>query len=258
MSIRGLSCVALAWMAAAAVGCGGGDGGGGGSDGSGKVNDGIVVAVSKDLFIGVSRDSGATWQTIMHQPGLPEEQGLLVRASHVNGRYFAFGWRLFTSTDAVTFTELQPPVREWYGEVVYGNGIYLTAGGFGQVIRSGDGINWEAVTLLPGVPDGIRSAAFGDGRFALAADNGTVFVSADQGATWAPDPALQTVNVAFCNGAFQDGTACGKSNASAGAWSGHGYSFRNKWPEALLRSGDGVTYEPVGIPAPRDLAFVAP
>lgn len=247
---------ALAMAVAFVAGCGGGDEGG---QAGGKVNNGTVVAVSRELFIAVSRDSGATWTTVMHQPGLPEEQSLLVRASYVNGRYFAFGWRLFTSTDAVTFTELQAPIKEWYGEVVYGDGIFLTGGGFGQVITSTDGTTWTAAALIPGVPQtGIRSAAYGGGRFALADASGNVYVSADKGATWAVEPGLQTVSVGFCEGAFKDGAACGKSNASVGIWDGHGYRFRQKWPEALERSEDGMTFVNVGIIAPRDLVFGPP
>ncbi len=248
---------ALVMATALVVGCGGGDEGPGTG---GKINNGTVVAVSRELFLAVSRDSGATWTVLMpQQPGLPEEQGLLIRASYVNGRYFAFGWKLFTSTDAVTFQELQAPIKEWYGEVVYGDGIYLTGGGFGQVITSVDGITWTPASLIPGVPQtGIRSAAFGGGKFALADASQNVYVSADKGATWMMDPGLKTVNVGFCDGAFKDGIACGKSNATAGVWDGHGYRFRQNWPTALERSDDGMTFVNVGIVAPRDLAFGPP
>lgn len=242
-------------LAAAVAGCGGGDEGGP----DGRINNGIVVAVGKDLLIAVSRDSGATWEKKMEMPGLPEEQGLLVRASYINGRFFAFGWRLFTSTDTVTWQELQAPVREWYGEVAFGDGLYLTAGGYGATLRSADGLTWEAGGVIPNVSKaGVRSVAFGNGRFAAAADNG-VFVTADQGATWTIEPGLQTINVAFCDGAFKDGDACKRNNPSAGAWAGHGYQFRTRFPEGILvRSGAAGKWDPVGLPAPRDLAFAPP
>ena len=251
---------ALVFVVAAMVGCANVD------EGSGpamvKIPNGTVVAVSRELYIAVSRDSGATWTTIQHEAGLPEREGLLVRASYIKetGRFFAFGWRMFSSTDAVTFAKLERPIDEWFGEVAYGNGIYLSGGGYGQVITSTDGITWKAATQVPDVDiNGIRSAAFGNGKFALADMNQNVFVTADNGATWTKDP-LRTVNVGFCDGAFKDGETCMKSNATKSIWIGHGYMFRAERSSVNLeRSGDGKVFQDLGlILPPRDLAFAPP
>ncbi len=259
MSKFRLLCSGLMLAAVALGGCGGGD-----AAAPPKVDNGVIVAVGPNLFIAVSRDSGANWEVKSQMAGLPEEESLMIRSSYVNGRYFAFGWKLFTSTDAVTFSPLEAPVKEWFGKVVYGEGIFLSAGGIGHVIESVDGLTWTKVTQIPDIPrEGVRSAAYGGGRFAVAAQlapgNNVVYVSSDKGRTWAADPSLKTLNVGFCDNAFKNAIECGESDPPSGRWTGYGYLFRNSPQTGLLeRSADGVNYTSVGIPAVRDLAFTPP
>lgn len=216
---------------------------------------GVIVAVSHDLLIAVSRDSGTTWTTVSHQPGLMENQMLLMRASFANGRYFATGWRFFSSADAATFSEVTLPTKQWFGDVVFGNGKYVSGGGWGSFVTSPDGVTWT-VGKLPGTDQNVTSAAFGGGRFALSVADGTVYGSAD-GTTWVADGALKTTNLAYCNGAFQDGMQCQKPDPAASLWQGHGYWYFARWPDTLMRSTDGRNFQPIAtFPAGiRDLAF---
>ncbi len=218
---------------------------------------GVIVAVSHDLLISVSRDSGLTWTTLSHQPGLIENQMLLMRASYANGMYFATGWRFFSSADATSFTEVTLPIKQWFGEVAYGNGQYVSGGGWGSYLTSTDGVTW-ANKKLPGIDINITSVAFGGGRFAMALQDASVRISEDA-QTWSIDPALQTTNVAYCDGAFKDGVACQQPDPAASLWQGHGYWFFSRWPDTLMRSSDGRTFTevatfPAGI---RDLGFGA-
>lgn len=216
---------------------------------------GVIVAVSHDLLISVSRDSGTTWTQVSYQTGLPETQMLLLRASFTNGRYFATGWRFFSSADAVTFSEVSLPTSQWFGDVVFGNGKYVTAGGWGTFLTSTDGVTWTQ-GKLPGINENVTSVAFGGGRFALSLVDGTVYGSAD-GTTWVADATLKTRNLAYCGGAFKDGSECGKPDPAASVWQGHGYWYFARWPDTLMRSTDGRNFQPVAtFPAGiRDLAF---
>lgn len=219
---------------------------------------GVIVAVSHDLLISVSRDSGLTWTTLSHQPGLLENQMLLMRASYANGIYFATGWRFFSSADAATFTEVALPIKQWFGEVAYGNGQYVSGGGWGSYLTSTDGATWTN-KKLPGIDINITSVAFGGGRFAMALQDGSVHTSEDA-QTWAVDPVLRTTNVAYCDGGFKDGVACQQPDPAASLWQGHGYWFFSRWPDTLMRSSDGQTFTPVAtFPAGiRDLTFGPP
>lgn len=219
------------------------------------VEGGVIVAVSHDLLISVSRDSGTTWTTVLHQPGLPENQMLLIRSSYANGFYFATGWRFFRSSDAATFTELALPTKQWFGDVVFGGGTYLTGGGWGSFMTSTDGTVWKQ-GKLPGIEKSITSVAFGNGRFAMSLEDGTVYLS-DEGTTWVVDQALTTTNLAFCEGAFRDGSACQRPDPAESLWQGHGYWYFARWPDTLMRSSDGKNFQPIAtFPAGiRDLSF---
>lgn len=133
-----------------------------------------------------SLDDGNTWQDYVQlRDAGGDDEDLLRGCTWGGGRFVAAGWRIFSSTDGVTWEEHDNPTGQWLGAVAHGNGMFLGVGGGGFCARSPDGVAWESCT---DVTDGedfehVRSTLFFDGLFFTADEDGDVRSSPD-GDVW--------------------------------------------------------------------------
>jgi hypothetical protein len=105
---------------------------------------------------------------------------------------------------------LQSPLRC----VVYGNGIWVAAGG--DLVSSTDGITWNAKT--PPVSGTFHAAAFGAGRFLIAGDVGGVITSTD-GNNWSFQSAFGAAKIRGLAFGGVDFVAVGERDGRGLMWS---------------------------------------
>jgi hypothetical protein len=198
-----------------------------------------IVAVGLGGLRVRSRDLGLTWGDRVVVAG-DKDANKLYGIHHVDGVYYALGWRLFSSRDGATWTELRNPLQQWFGTVVRAGGWLVAAGGYGRTIRSQDGITW----MVGGAAgtDPLVSLASGDGKIAAAGRTSAVYVSADFGQTFTAVATPRTDHVAFCGGQFRPGPACGALPPYT--YRGPGIWIRIENDGSLSRSQDGQTWTP--------------
>jgi hypothetical protein len=146
----------------------------------------VLLAVGYGGMRVRSLDDGHSWQDygqLASNGG--DDMHLLRGAAWGGGRFVAAGWRIFSSEDAVEWTEHDNPTGQWLSAVAYGNGMFLGAGGGGYCARSSDGTQWE--TCTDATDDNgfthVRSTLFHDGSFWTADANGVLRSSPD-GDVW--------------------------------------------------------------------------
>ena len=146
----------------------------------------VVVGVGYGGMRVRSLDDGNTWQDYVQLGDAGgDDEDLLRGCTWGGGRFVAAGWRIFSSTDGVTWEEHDNPTGQWLGAVAHGNGMFLGVGGGGFCARSPDGVAWESCT---DVTDGedfehVRSTLFFDGLFFTADEDGDLRSSPD-GEVW--------------------------------------------------------------------------
>jgi hypothetical protein len=155
-------------------------------------------------------------------PGGDDDQ-LLRGITHGEGELVAVGGslhgRVLFSDDGVAWQQITDDVN-WLGDVAYGDGLFVAAGGLGRRVYSEDGMTWSDVGADFEEP--FRAVAFGDGVFVAVGDDGRRMRTTD-GSTW-------TDNVT------------GGSNLSDIAYGG-GYFVAVGQDGRRVRSEDGVTWE---------------
>lgn len=161
------------------------------SSGDPPLGEPVTIAVGYGGMRARSLDDGHSWQDYVQLgPDGGDDMDLLRGAAFGEGRFVAVGWRLFSSPDAVRWTEHPNPTGQWYGAVAYGNDRFLAVGGGGYCARSDDGQSWEACT--DATDDGgfthVRSVLFLDGLFFTADANGVLRSSPD-GEAWTVEDA---------------------------------------------------------------------
>lgn len=125
--------------------------------------------------------------------------------------------KLFVFGSALIFAIIQPaqaadPLDLWepvtvpgtgaLNSVAYGNGIFVTVGGEGRVLRSSDGANWT--NSGPVTAGALNRVRFLDGQFTVVGSTGWMFRSSD-GASWSSNAVPAGKNfwdVAWGNGRF--------------------------------------------------------
>jgi hypothetical protein len=152
----------------------------------------VLLAVGYGGMRVRSLDDGQSWQDygqLASNGG--DDMDLLRGAAWGGGRFVAAGWRIFSSEDAVQWTEHDNPTGQWLGAVAYGNGMFLGVGGGGYCARSSDGTQWE--TCTDATDDNgfthVRSTLFHDGSFWTADANGVLRSSPD-GDIWTFEKAI--------------------------------------------------------------------
>jgi len=161
------------------------------------------------------------------------------------------------------------PCTNWQGGVAYGDGVWISGGGNGSLMRSLDeGLTWTGLHPTASL-SAIRSVAFGMGRFVMGMDQGRVTTSADHGDTWTTQTLwTESFGAAYGGGQFivsgrrWNGsgfdTACFLSDDGGDTWDpcaaavAAGYAFTHdgtRWVARLsggyATSTDGVTWQTV-------------
>jgi hypothetical protein len=188
-----------------------GEGEGEGEEGEGE-GEGDIDGI--DVIVGVgyggirilSVDHGTTWcESAIDDPSGGDDPRLLRDVTYANGRFVAAGWSIWVSDDGWAWDDVtgaeDTPSGQWVGGMAFGDGVWLSCGGFGTSMRATDGRDWAEVDR-PGESAG-RSIAYGDGVFVCGTDDGWVSTS-DNGTTWQDTPALGGSRVAYIDGAFAE------------------------------------------------------
>lgn len=200
----------------------------------------VIVAVGDGEMRLVSTDLGKTWQLNNFVESTSDRDSHF-GVGYAGGLFFAMGWRVWRSSDAVTWSEVVLPSPQWFKSVAYGDGHFMMGGGYGTLAVSHDGETW---TLVRGPnTEAVDSVAYLDGRFAIGLRSEEVFVTTDRGRSWQRLSGLVTPFVVACDGSFRTRAECGWSSGTG--WvqhSGHGVSIRFRWPTLLERSTDGMTF----------------
>ncbi len=198
------------------TGGGGGAGGGGattnedaGTDG-GATTDAGASMLPTFAAVGyggrrVVSEDGSEWIHEIHdaEPGGDDDQ-LLRGITAGEGLLVAVGGsshgRVLWSSDGASWQQITDDVN-WLGDVAYGDGLFVAAGGLGRRIYSEDGKTWHDVGA--DFDDPFRAVAFGDGTFVAVGDGGRRMRTTD-GMTWTDDVSggSSLSDVAYGNGYF--------------------------------------------------------
>lgn len=230
---------------------------------------GRFVAVGYDGRRAMSLD-GKTW-TADARDGNGNVDGpqLFRDIGFANGLFVAVGGgcdggckgRIAITKDGVSWKDVAPASADnWLGGVAYGNGTWVTTGGFSRVLRSPDGVTWTPTDVADGrirnmrfangwfvaVGDGgrrkrsqdgltwvdatsggsdLHALAYGNGVWVASGYGGRRVRSTDDGATWQSDVTSDdTESVVFANGQFY-ATAQGGAvvtSTDGASWTSHG------------------------------------
>lgn len=129
----------------------------------------------------IETPDGSTWQ--VRTPGTGIYQGGI----YANGRFTLVAdnyYVRYSTGDLSTWYNSNQGVSAdvpniMFG-IAYGNGIYIIAGGAGQIARSINGLNWTNITVSS---SDLLDVAYGNGKFVAVEMNGKIWYSAD-GITW--------------------------------------------------------------------------
>jgi hypothetical protein len=140
--------------------------------------------------LALSIDEGLTWCVTNSDSSMGDFDNphLLRNVTYANGWFVSGSWRaVWRSRNGYdwedTTGDQDAPINNWVGQVQYGNGYWMMAGGYGGVARSTDFASWEDMSSELEGDGATRSMAFGNGVFVLGRDNVGWWESAD-GTDW--------------------------------------------------------------------------
>ncbi|MDB4974752.1 MAG: hypothetical protein JWN48_3093 [Myxococcaceae bacterium] len=170
----------------------------------------VFVAVGYSGVRMSSKDLGKTWgNVVVSDPthANKDDQNLLRSVKFGAGLFVAVGYKIWTSPDAVSWTERTSPTTQWMGGMQYGNNLFVAAGGSGTSIYSSDGISWTTGKDRGGEP--ARTVAFGNGMFVAGTDQNNWWTTSN-GQSWSVlSGGHNGSTVVWCNGkAFSDAAGC--------------------------------------------------
>jgi hypothetical protein len=212
---------------------------------------GIFVAVGAADII--TSSDGITW-TLRTGTG-----NVWFSVTFGNGLFVAsgsnFGAPIMTSPNGITWTGRPVLGVSRLECVAYGNGLFVAANNFGQLITSPDGITWTERT----VPNNdYRSIAYGNGLF-VAIANGSleskIITTSPDGITWTSRTvsSLQTgawSSITFGNGYFvavnRGGSGKTMYSADGITWTSKA-SFSNQWESVTFANNRFVSVSSNGI-----------
>lgn len=124
---------------------------------------------------------GSTWQvctpgTGIYQGGIYVNGIFTIVADNYSVRYSTGDLLAWYNSNQGVNTDV-PNIM--FG-IAYGNGIYVIAGGAGQIARSTNGLNWTNITVSS---SDLLDITYGNGKFVAVEMNGRIWYSAD-GITW--------------------------------------------------------------------------
>lgn len=131
--------------------------------------------------------SAATFDVNIYQSGITQQSDM--DNSDLGKNFFAASRGgeagIRTSTDGTTWSLVGGSYYEFYGRVLYGNGVYVVASGSNNSSVSTDGITWSISTGTTGLNQTVRGSAFGAGVFLFTASNSrSQLVTSTNGVTW--------------------------------------------------------------------------
>lgn len=143
------------------------------------VVDGVLFAVTDWGQVLRSAD-GRSWETAAELPagfrGIKHGNGRFVAVSDTGAK------ALYTSSDGRSWTAADDGGSfPRMSSVAYGDGVFVAAGSFGEVLRSVGGGSWQL--LRTSVPVELTGIAHGAGRFVAVSIQGHLITSTD-GLTW--------------------------------------------------------------------------
>lgn len=223
-------------------------------------------------------DTGSRWTV----QSLPLPSGSLLRLQDVvhNGSlYVAVGEGIFTSPDAVTWTERQIGVTAMLNDVMWSGSQFVAVGEGATILTSPDGVSWTLQPVPAGFDQKLNGVAASSGRLVAVgtewntqSTNEELILTSLDGSTWAR--ATQHYSMALYDIVWSGtkfiavGTILGGTNAEAGVlvssdgvdWTKHTVGSLNvlqnvSWNGAqfvatgyagAVRSTDGITWTQVG------------
>jgi hypothetical protein len=156
-----------------------------------------------------SLDDGMTWvdDQQLEASGGDDMMNLRV-VTWGDHEFVALGWRVMTSPDGNTWTDLgTSPLGNWIGGVTYAENEFVAVGGYGLRDISTNAMTWtsESIdTTATHAYDGVAFGSVGAGMFVSANDSGQRSYSSD-GTHWAYSTSLtgtSSTHMTFGNGVF--------------------------------------------------------
>jgi hypothetical protein len=222
----------------------GGNGGNGGSVAPTGDPPGYVPALVGVGYGGirvVSRDGGKTWGDRSYETTNGGDDDVLLRAvAYGNGLWVATGWKLWTSTDGVKWTDhgklKDGPVKS----CAIIEGLAFKDGTFfgvcdGNIFRSTDGLTWTKVSTIPNTGSHVYLNYRG-GKLVAYGDTMTSYQS-DDALTWTVMSGIQQAT--YCENTWKSQTDCKDSSWFDGAY------LRADWQGKISRSTDGKSFATV-------------
>jgi hypothetical protein len=210
---------------------------------------GKLVAVSRDEWIFISDDGGATWTDRSPHMNYETKTPQLNKITFGGGVFVAIGslntnygfmptqqGHMLVSSNAATWTAVDFAGTNWVPDVAYGAGLFvalLNRGNGTEILTSTNGLSWNTAATDLG---GLYSVAYGNGRFVTAPAGETVLTSPD-GRTWSRQ---SVAGVSYFGGiVFGNGLFLARSDSG------------------LFSSSDGVNWTQCVAPATAQLQTIA-
>jgi hypothetical protein len=189
----------------------------------------------------VSRDGGKTWGDRAYETTNGGDDDVLLRAvAYGKGIWVATGWKLWTSTDGVKWTDhgkLQDgPVKSCAiieGLAFKDDSFYGVCDG--KVFRSSDALTWTKISTIANTGSHVFLAYRG-GKFVAYGDTKTSYQS-DDAITWTTMAGIEQAT--WCDNTWKSETDCKDSSWFDGTY------LRADWQGKISRSTNGTSFSTV-------------
>jgi hypothetical protein len=189
----------------------------------------------------VSRDGGKTWGDRAYETTNGGDDDVLLRAvAYGKGIWVATGWKLWTSTDGVHWTDhgklKDGPVKACaiIEGLAYKDGTFFGVCD-GNVFRSSDGLTWTKVSNIGNTGSHVYLNYRG-GKLVAYGDTKTSFQS-DDAVTWTTMPGIEQAT--YCENTWKSQTDCKDSSWFDGTY------LRADWQGKISRSTNGTSFSTV-------------
>ena len=189
----------------------------------------------------VSRDGGKTWGDRAYETTSGGDDDVLLRAVvYGKGIWVATGWKLWTSTDGVKWTDhgrlKDGPVKSCsiIEGLAYKDGTFYGVCD-GKVFRSTDALTWTMHSTIPNTGSHVYLIYRG-GKFVAYGDTKTSYQS-DDALTWTVMSGIEQAT--YCNDTWKSQTDCKDSSWYDAAF------LRADWQGKISRSTNGTSFSTV-------------
>jgi len=188
-----------------------------------------------------SRDGGKTWGDRAYETTSGGDDDVLLRAIvYGKGIWVATGWKLWTSTDGVHWTDhgrlKDGPVKACaiIEGLAYKDGTFYGVCD-GKVFRSTDALTWTQHSTIPNTGSHVYLIYRG-GKFVAYGDTKTSYESPDA-LTWTVMAGIEQAT--YCENSWKSQTDCKDSSWYDGAY------LRADWQGKIARSTNGTSFSTV-------------